>query len=264
MQLVELQEKVLGRSDVAVVGISYDPVEVLNRFAESRGITFSLLSDIGCRVLDALGLISPVTDDDLEYWGFEKKQRHIGLPYPGVFLLDASGVVVEKKFERSHRNRYSASSLLEALGKSDAVGRVVATGTRSGVTVRASVPDDAVYPNQGFDIEVSVAVTPGRHIYVDPVPDGYQALTIGLEAPDGVFWQPPKLPSGHALEIPELGERFSVVEADFDVSIKTHIHESVEDVSVDVVVAHQTCDDISCDPPTEIRLSLPIAVRPKG
>ncbi len=264
MQLVELQEKVVGRSDVAVVGISYDPVEVLSDFAESRGITFPLLSDVGSRVLDGLGLISPVTDDDLEYWGFEKKQHHLRLPYPGVFLLDAAGVVVEKKFERSHRNRYSAGSLLEALGKSDSVSRVTATDTKSGVAVRASLANDAVFPNQVFDIEVSVAVTPGRHVYVDPVPDGYQALTIGIDAPDGVFWDPPELPSGHDIEIAELGERFRVVEGDFDVSIKTHIHESVKDVSVDVVVAYQTCDDVSCDPPTELRLSLSLTVRPKG
>ena len=45
--MVELQRNLpdFERNNIAVFGISYDPVDVLARFAATYGITFSLLSD---------------------------------------------------------------------------------------------------------------------------------------------------------------------------------------------------------------------------
>jgi AhpC/TSA family/Thiol:disulfide interchange protein DsbD, N-terminal len=262
MQLVELQSGLGPNPDIAVVAISYDPIEVLARFAQERGITYPLLSDAGSVVMGRLGLLSDVTDDDLAYWGFERKERHRGLPFPGVFLLDGDGVVTERRFERSHRNRVSSGALLESLGLPRAEGLVVEDAV-PGLAIRAATPHGEVYPNQIFSIDLSFRVEDGRHLYVGPTPSGYQALSVEVDGPDGVFWDPPSLPTGNPMTIPGLGESFSVVEGSFEMRIPIHIHESVGDVTLEVVVGFQTCDEVSCDLPGEMRLALALTLFPK-
>jgi AhpC/TSA family len=262
MQLVELQSGLGQDPDIAVVAISYDPVVVLARFARERDITYPLLSDVGSVVLSRLGLVSDVTDADLAYWGFERKERHGGLPFPGVLLLDEDGVVIERRFERSHRNRVSSGVLLQSLGVPAAEG-LVAEKAEPGLVVRAATAHDEVYPNQIFAVDLLFQVEEERHLYLGPTPSGYQALSVEVDAPEGVFWDSSIRPTGHPLTIPELGETFSVVEGSFEMRIPIHIHESVGDVTVEVVVAYQTCDEVSCDLPAEIRLALPMRVLPK-
>jgi peroxiredoxin len=57
--LVELQRHLpdFARHHIAVFGISYDPVDVLARFASAHGVTFPLLSDEGSTVIRALGML---------------------------------------------------------------------------------------------------------------------------------------------------------------------------------------------------------------
>jgi len=57
--LVELQRNLpdFERNNIAVFGISYDPVDVLTRFAGAHGVTFPLLSDEGSKVIRELGML---------------------------------------------------------------------------------------------------------------------------------------------------------------------------------------------------------------
>jgi len=263
MQLVELQRTVTTH-DAAVVAISYDPVPVLAEFAQLHGITYPLLSDPGSVAITQLGLINHMIDADLEYWGTEKQEKHKLLPFPGVFVLDANGVVVSKHFERSHRNRASASFLSSTLGDSAAAGPSVSDeAVLPGMAVRASIRQPQVFPNQRFTIDVEFAVEEGMHVYVAPTPAGYQQLELSLNGPDGLFWDHPSLPTGEAFEIPALGEVFRVAEGRFETQIVTHAHESLSDVSIEVVIRAQACDETSCELPSEARLHLPLLVLPK-
>lgn len=264
MQLVELQKSVASDPSVALVGISYDPIKVLSDFSNGRGITFPLLSDVGSRKLGELGLLSDITHSDLDYWGFEKSARHDRLPYPGVFLLDEDGVVVGKKFERSHRNRTSASVLLRALGDNSGPAEIVQTASRPGMAVRASVADAVVFPNQVFNVDLAFAVAEGRHVYVAPSPNGYRTLDIEIADSEGVFWESPTIPPGHFFEIPALGDTFSVVEGNFEIAVPVHLHESLAEAVIEVTVSFQVCDEKSCDLPDEVVLHLPVGIRPKG
>jgi len=264
MQLVELQHSVGSDPDVALAGISYDPITVLATFSDANGIEFPLLSDVGSRVMADLGLLSDLTDEDLSYWGFEKGDRHHGLPFPGAILLDSAGVVVEKHFERSHRNRVSGGILLEALGREPScTARVMDEVAVPGLAVRATIRTGSVFPNQIFRISLDFMVEEGRHVYVEPCPPGYQVLRISLNGPDGLFWDPTPKRSGRPFTIESLGETFSVVEGGFSTYLEAHVHETVGDLDIEIVVAYQTCDESTCDMPGELRLRLPLALLPK-
>jgi peroxiredoxin len=94
---------------VRVVGISYDSVEVLQRFATKRGISFSLLSDPDSKVITAYALRNKETAG--------KKLGNInldGIPYPGTLVVDRDGVLRAKLFVDGYRERHSTVELVKA------------------------------------------------------------------------------------------------------------------------------------------------------
>ena len=91
------------QKDIQVVAISYDPVEVLAKFADKRKITFPLLSDPGSKTIRAYGLLNK-----------EAKGRTEGIPYPGTVLIDKEGVIRGKLFLESYRDRHSTAELIKA------------------------------------------------------------------------------------------------------------------------------------------------------
>jgi peroxiredoxin len=94
---------------VTVVGISYDPVDVLKAFADKQKITFPLLSDPGSRTIAAYALRNKETAG--------KKVGKIdldGVPYPGTVLVGADGVVRAKLFVDGYRDRHSTDELVKA------------------------------------------------------------------------------------------------------------------------------------------------------
>jgi peroxiredoxin Q/BCP len=96
-------------SGVRVVGISYDSVEVLQRFATKRGISFPLLSDPDSKVITAYALRNKET--------VGKKLGSInldGIPYPGTLVVDRDGVLRAKLFVDGYRERHSTEELVKA------------------------------------------------------------------------------------------------------------------------------------------------------
>ena len=110
----------LATQDVALFAISYDAVAILRGFATEHGISFPLLSDEGSDVIRRLGLLNERVQEDHAAYGVQPNPRHLGVPYPGVFVLDERGIVVRKRFHESYRERDTGSGLiadtLEGLG----------------------------------------------------------------------------------------------------------------------------------------------------
>lgn len=107
-QLVQLQKDVKKFEDagVVVVGISYDPVDVLAKFAESQKITYPLLSDPESKTIKAYGLLNP-----------EAKGKMEGISYPGTVILDKDGVIRTKLFFEGYKERSGAETILKAAGE---------------------------------------------------------------------------------------------------------------------------------------------------
>jgi len=106
VQLVQLQEdqEKLEAAGLRTVSISYDSVNILKRFAEERGITYTMLSDEGSKTIDAYGIrnteVEPGTKAD-------------GIPYPGTFLVGADGVIKGKLFLDGYRKRHDNDALIQ-------------------------------------------------------------------------------------------------------------------------------------------------------
>ena len=97
--MVQLQKDLeqIQAAGIQVIGISYDSVDVLKRFADASEITFRLLSDEGSKTIKAFGI------------HYQK-----GLPHPGTFLIDQQRMVRAKLFREGYRERHPTVELVEA------------------------------------------------------------------------------------------------------------------------------------------------------
>jgi len=67
-----------------VAEVTYDPVDLLARFAARENIRFTLLSDPQSKIIGAFGLIDEAVPRDSKWYGFA---------HPMIFVVDAAGVV---------------------------------------------------------------------------------------------------------------------------------------------------------------------------
>lgn len=91
---------------VKLAAITYDAVEVLNEVDQERDIAFPLLHDAEVTVVNAFG----VRNQD-----YEPGHRAYGIPYPGIFVIGADGVIRAKFAEESYRDRPDLAHILEAV-----------------------------------------------------------------------------------------------------------------------------------------------------
>jgi len=100
--LVQLRDDIekLNAAGVQVVGISYDSLDILKKFSDSEEIPYLLLSDEGSKTIHEYGLHS-----------------RDGLPHPGTLLIDQSGVIQAKLFNRGFRTRHTNDELVAAAEK---------------------------------------------------------------------------------------------------------------------------------------------------
>jgi peroxiredoxin len=86
-----------------VVGISYDSVDELAKFADQAKITFPLLSDSGSKTITAYGLLNK-----------EAKGKAEGVAHPGTMVIDQEGIIRAKLFVEGVIARHTTEALLKA------------------------------------------------------------------------------------------------------------------------------------------------------
>lgn len=103
LQIIQLQRnlKEIEASGGQVVGVSFDSVETLKRFAKQSAITFPLLSDVGSQTIDAFDI--------------RDKGSPRGNSYHGTFVIDQQGVVRAKLFQVSYQERPAVETLVKTL-----------------------------------------------------------------------------------------------------------------------------------------------------
>lgn len=101
----------LAQRGYALVGLSYDAVPVLAKFAAERNVAWPLLSDPRSQVIDGWQLRDPA---------YPPGNRAHGVPRPAIYVIDSKGVIRARLMEEHYRNRPPASAVLAAV---DALGQ---------------------------------------------------------------------------------------------------------------------------------------------
>jgi len=105
MQLVQLQENLaeIEGTGARIVGISCDPVEVLEGYSERSRIGFPLLSDADSKTIDAYQIRNTA--------GTSRE----GVAFHATFIVDRAGVVRSKIYQVSYAGRAAVDNLIDAL-----------------------------------------------------------------------------------------------------------------------------------------------------
>ena len=243
--------------------ISYDAVDVLATFAAKHDITYTLLSDEGSKVIHALGLFNGDVFEHHAAYGAPKRDQCWGVPYPGVFLLDEQGYVMQKRFQQSYRERETGVAVLErGFGLSSSTHGTPVHGQAEGIQVAAHLDSSTYRAFQRLWLTVNIDIDAGLHVYGQPIPDGFIPLTVTVTPGEGLVVGTPEFPPPMLHQIEGLDEEFYIYEGKLAVTLPlTFIHDT-DDAVVQVAVRYQACsDELGCFMPQTVTLQVPVQVQ---
>lgn len=96
--------------------MSYDSVEILEGFHSSENLPYPLLRDEDARHVKAYGVLNE---------NYEPGHRGYGIPHPGVLLISADGVVLQKFAVPGYRERPPFEDIMVAIQANDAAEATV-------------------------------------------------------------------------------------------------------------------------------------------
>ncbi|MQA00632.1 MAG: redoxin domain-containing protein [Dehalococcoidia bacterium] len=239
---------------IRVFAVSYDSQEVLGRFSDEFGIEYPLLSDENSEVIRRFGILNTLV---------RPEESVYGIPYPGLYLVDEDGVVVEKVFHQRYQVRDSAQSVLRSrFGATlDMSENPHAEASSAQAHVSATLAAEQLVPQQRVNLYVRFALEPGLHIYGREVRSGYFATEVEVAAPEAVQVGASEYPPTRPFRMAGVDEDFEVLDGEIEIAVPlTSTVTDGETVPLDVTVRYQACDDRQCFLPQEHRLHLEVPV----
>jgi hypothetical protein len=237
---------------LGVAAVSYDSVAILQDFAGRKGIHFPLLSDADSSVIRKLGLLNETAPKDGPFYG---------IPHPGVFVLDAKGIIRAKYFEDNYRERYtSAGILLRQFGliPQEATSEVAGRQLR----LRASASNATVAPGQRVVLVLDIELNPNMHVYAPGV-EGYIPIDWKMKESGSAVAAAAKYPASEKLYLKAIDETVPAYRNRFrltrDITIQRD--DKLKDTldgsgrfAVEGSLRYQACDDRVCYIPQELPL----------
>jgi hypothetical protein len=258
---VELQGRLddIRRQGLGLVAITYDPPETLKRFADTRGITFPLLSDPGSVLIRRYGLFNDTVDP---------QTRAYGIPHPGTFILNPRGVVTARFFEDAYQERYTAATILATMGVSPPGTPVTARTVHLGLS--ATISDTVAAPGHRLSIVAEVTPRPTMHLYA-PGKHDYQVVQLTIDSQPWLRAHDTVYPASEIYHFKPLDERVEVYSKPFrlqrDVTLLATPEMqkrlgSMPSASITGALEYQACNDTVCFNPTRVPFSFTVTLKP--
>jgi len=258
---VELQSRYrdITRQGLGLIAISYDAPETLKRFADSRGIAFPLIADAGSAIIREYGLLNETVDP---------KTPSYGIPHPGTFIVDRKGVVQSRFFEDAYQERYTAATILSAIGAG--VGGTAISAATAHLTMSASLSDAVAAPGARLAMVVNVTPQPGIHLYA-PGKHDYQVVKLTIDPQPWLRPHDTIYPASQIYHFKPLNERVEVfmkpfqVRRDFTFLATPEAQKllgSLAAVTITGALEYQACDDRVCFNPARVPISFVVALKP--
>jgi len=257
-QLVELQNSLpkFEQAGMKLYGISYDEPAALAEFSQHHGITWPLLSDMGSKVIRRFGILNHhVARDHVPYYG---------IPFPGTYIIDEDGIVIEKLFNRHYAGRSSPELMIDSalgeilLGEDEPSTKVGNDDVQVSATFHGG--DGTIKNSVVRQLVVRFELAEGLHIYDEPVPDGMVSTRIEVTGPSGVRTGELFKPPTHPLSLSDLGIELNVWEGQVDFALPVWIDDRISgvtrehamsDVPLTITIKYQACDDRVCRIPQQ-------------
>jgi hypothetical protein len=259
---VELESRAdtLRERGLGVAALSYDSVELLSEFAQRKHISYPLLSDPDSAVIRRFGLLNE---------GVPPGDKAQGVPLPGTFVVDAAGVIREKFFERSYRERQTAASVL--LREGGAVAGATRETIADQFSLSLSSSNEAVAPGERFTLVLDFVMNDKRHAYAPGAKD-YRPLAVHLDPDPLIEVHPPIFPTPGTFHFAPLDETVPVYQGRFrvlqDVTLRVgplaaeRLKSEAPSLTITGSVAYQVCSDRKCYPPSSLPVRWKVGLVP--
>ena len=275
-QRVQLQKALPEFRDAGyeVFAISNDTVERLADFAKQHGITFSLLSDEDSTVIRAFGIMNTLIRPDEG-----KHMRWYGIPYPGTYITDEAGIVIDKDFHQHHARRLSGRGLLHrVLGTLPEQHANVPEATSEGneVTLTTSLVDPTLMLEVISLLVCRLHIAAGQHIYASGAPEAFTPASLQFHG-EGIRFGEPAWPQPQQLNMRDLNIQVPVYDQEVTVSVPVtatsalvRLGHGLEQSSAKITIAcyYQVCDEVSCGQPVTAEATLTVLleelIEPEG
>lgn len=203
-----------------------------------------MLSDPDSEIIKRFGILNTLVEADEHPW--------YGIPFPGSYVVDADGVIIDKFFEGNLAFRANADQLRRA-----ATGEKIVlppAKPSSEVTIDVSFDGTELAVGVVRDLVVTFQVPEGQHLYGEPVPEGLVATSITLDQTDELIAREAKLPPTKPHTLAGTGETLHIFEGDVVARLPiTHNGKTWvvgdRDLRVSGTVRWQACDDQVCHLP---------------
>ena len=184
-----------------------------------------------------------------------------GIPYPGSYVVDTQGAVIEKFFAPDYRERFTADTIL-----------LKTLGVGGGQRVEAELPqfklvaypiEDALYRGNRIVLVADIELPPRMHLYAEG--SDYRPADLKIS-------EHPSLAQGELVITPEpeilyldvIDERVPVyhdaVRIEREITLSPEYTES--SIEIGAVLSYQACDDEICYVPAEFPLTFRLDVLP--
>ncbi len=90
----------------SLIFVSYDSVELLQKFQVQYDFPYTLLSDPESEAIQAFDILNTEMKEGTKYFG---------IPHPGVFIISRNGVIKGKLFEEGYKARPEIDRILSAI-----------------------------------------------------------------------------------------------------------------------------------------------------
>jgi len=252
---VELEQHLgaIQKQGLGVAAISYDSVGALKSFADRQHITYPLLSDPDSKIIRTYDIFNETVKPGTPAYG---------IPYPGVYVVDARGMVVSKYFEDDFKERVSTADILaRQFGGPVDVVRGAVEAKHLQITTAAS--NDIARPGLRIALSIDIEMKPRMHVYAPGV-QGYIPIDWRLdEGGPAAKRHSFEYPHSEMLRLEAIGETVPVYRG--HIRIRREITFGQEAVlkplvspTGEVIVKgsfrYQACDDRKCYVPEDVPL----------
>ena len=208
------------------------------------------------------GILNTLVPEDDHPW--------YGMPFPGVYVTDADGVITAKFFEHHLALRPTVEQLVRAVRGGVTVTDELGTAEPvDEVQVEAQMDERPIARGMQRDLQVTFRIPTGQHLYGNPVPEGLVATSVEFD--DGIIALDPVVPPTTELVLPT-GESLQVFEggaggvlryyAPFTVAGGMTVSGDAPGVTISGTVHWQSCDDQACGLPQQQRFSFELELAP--
>ena len=211
-----------------------------------------MIADPESEVIEAFGLRNPNP---------EPGSRVDGMAFPGTYIVDANGVVQEKFFNMSHRQRITVDSvLMSTFGAGEAGGQRVEADIQPQFKLLAFPSEEEVQPGNQFVLVAEFDLYDDVHLYA-PGSD-YRAVNLVLDDNPMLQAGELKIPEPEIMYLEVIDESVPVYHGKVRVTRTLALSPSFEGDALEIGASleYQTCDDEYCFEPSSLPLTFNVKV----